>query len=107
MNKTYTEEVKEIAYLIGQFYLTENDNDYEATTKKIQRLRINDIEILDKVVNIELSCPSIIIGKRGEDVLKLEEYLKTHGYAKLTITETKQHIEDFLIPVDYSDLESL
>lgn len=104
MYKIFPKETQEVARIIGQFYLEKNGNDYVATEDEITRLQITDIEVEHKSkVIIELSRPGLLIGKRGENCEKLQNYLSMRGFHKLEIKEAKQNILDFLVPYEYND----
>ena len=95
-------EVREVAQMIGTFYLSKNNGDYEAAEKEIDRLRIAKIEVADGVVFILSARPGILIGKRGENIGALQEHLGK----KIKIFEEKDSLRDYLITypeTDYAD----
>lgn len=95
----YSNEIKEIAADIGQFFLDKNKGDYLKTKHEIENMRVNSISIDDNKVIIELSRPGLLIGWRGEQIHSLIKHLERD----VRIVETPNHIEDYLIPYHYND----
>ncbi len=87
-----SEEIKHIAQQIGQFILTENHGDYKAANDFITKLRINRLELVGGKLVIETSRPGLLIGKRGEQIEKLQAYLNL----PLHIEETREHVTDYM-----------
>lgn len=99
MPSIFTPEQRWIAKKIGEFYLDKNNGDHEKANEEISRVRFNHVEFLnDNRVLLEVSRPGILIGKRGENIEKLQEFL---GH-KLYIKETVEHIMDhmYVYPVE-------
>lgn len=93
-----SEEVKDIAHCIGQFFLEKNELDYKAACAEIEKLRINNLSIIDEqTIEIETSRPGLIIGRRGELIDKLSKYLKK----EIKIVETKETLLDYLLPYNW------
>lgn len=98
-----SEEVKEIACKIGQFFLEKNELDYKAACLEIEKLRINNLSIFSKRTNgettieIETSRPGLVIGRHGEQIDKLSKYLGV----KIRLVETKETILDYLLPFNW------
>lgn len=94
MRKKLNEKLIDIVSLIGEFYLRKNDNDYVKTSVEIKQLKITEIKLDDKSVLITLKRPGLLIGKRGENIDKLEKFLSM----KVKIFETENSELDYLIP---------
>jgi transcription antitermination factor NusA-like protein len=89
-----SEEVKNVARKIGQFYLEKNNQNYELTEKDIDNLRISKIEIVDDKIAITTAAPGRLIGMRGKNILLLQEYLGQ----KVKIIEEMDPLFVYLIP---------
>lgn len=98
-----SEEVKNIAYRIGQFFLEKNKLDYDAACDEIKKLRINNLSIFKEITNgkttieIETSCPGLVIGRRGEQIDKLSKYLGM----EIRLVETRETLLDYLLPYNW------
>lgn len=98
-----SEEVKDIAHRIGQFFLEKNELDYKAACAEIEKLRINNLSIYEKRTNgkttieIETSRPGLVIGRRGEQIDKLSKYLGV----EIRLVETKETLLDYLLPYNW------
>lgn len=95
----YSDEVKEIAADIGQFFLDKLNGDFGKTRVFIESMRINSISLNDNKITIELSRPGLLIGWRGKQIEDLIKYLGRD----IHIVETMEHIEDCIIPYNYED----
>lgn len=89
-----SDEVREVASQIGQFYLQKNSYDYAATEKEITSLRITTLEIKEGEVVITLARPGSIIGRKGENIEKLTKFLNR----KIRIVEDKDPLYYWLVP---------
>ena len=91
---------QEIAMVIGQYYLKKNDGDYTATQAEVEKLRITSIRSLGpgEGIEITLSRPGLLIGRRGAEIEALSQFLGM----KVKIVECRDHWLDWLVPVDYS-----
>lgn len=97
----FTEKEQKIISGIGQFFLNKNDQDFKKTEQQLLAMHITDIYPLTNRVIIVLRRPGLIIGKRGQTVEELKNFL---GLSEIIIIEdAKPHINDFLIPYDYND----
>lgn len=101
---TLSNKVKDIAGLIGEFYLQKNNGNYAAAEHEIRKLNITELSISiteltdDAKVVITLGRPGLIIGRKGENYEKLAQFLRqTAGYG-LEIMEAKEQLLDYLIP---------
>lgn len=100
----------DVAAEIGMFYLEKNKFDYEKTRYEINRLYITNIctvtDSKEPLVSIETKRPGLLIGKRGQNITALEEYIGM----KIYIMEAPARETDYLVPepVDESvwELES-
>ena len=89
-----SEEIKDAARKIGQFYLEKNYRDFKAAEIEINRTRITKLEVLDNIITIYTERPGILIGVRGENISALEKFLN----AKLRIIEEIDVLSYYLIP---------
>jgi len=58
-----------------EFYYEKNNKDSDATYEEIQNLQISQIECLYNGLIIFLASPGIFIGKRGENIERLTNYM--------------------------------
>jgi ribosomal protein S3 len=88
---------RDFARFIGEFYLDKNKGDYKKTNEEIADLRITKIDYNFRTLSITIGRPGLIIGRRGENIDKLKEYLSKQiiGSFELKI------IEDMIIPCLY------
>lgn len=84
----------EAAQAIGLFYLEKNKGNYAKTSDEITTLQFTDVSVDDEVVVITTKRPGLLIGKRGENVDKLQNYLGR----KIRIIETAPNAVDFVVP---------
>lgn len=89
-----TQEVRDIAQKIGQFYLQKYDNDYQLAEQELIRLQITKIEVEPEMVRITLARPGILIGRRGINIENLTKFLGV----KVFIIEDQDPIYSWLIP---------
>jgi ribosomal protein S3 len=90
-------ENRDFARMIGEFYLIKNRGDYKKTSEEIATIQITGVDYNCRVLRIVTGRPGLIIGRRGENIDKLKEYvLKQIG----EIFELKI-IEDKVIPYLY------
>ena len=107
----YTSKEKEVISQIGKFFLERNlkksDNEtkihqvYLQTREEIQDLCITRIIFTsDQSIDIYLGRPGLLIGKKGEQIDALSEYLnKKYGINKIQIREDDLFMH--LIPNDW------
>ncbi|HQM07568.1 MAG TPA: KH domain-containing protein [Bacilli bacterium] len=107
----YTSKEKEVISQIGKFFLERNlkksDNEtklhqvYLQTREEIQDLCITRIIFTsDQSIDIYLGRPGLLIGKKGEQIDALSEYLnKKYGINKIQIREDNLFM--YLIPNDW------
>lgn len=91
-----SEEVKDVARDIGQFYLKKNNGDYKATAQEVLALRISKIEVANGEVSITTGRPGLLIGKRGTNIDALSHHLKV----KIKIIEDIDHLSFYLVPYE-------
>lgn len=85
---------------IGQFFLKKNEGDHVKANDEILRLQIVRIEVITSaLVLIETSRPGLLIGRRGETVEQLKEFLGK----SIHIKECKENIVDFMFVYDEFD----
>jgi len=61
---------------IGQFYLEKHNDDHDAAAKEVEKLRLRDIQLFEKLLVITLSRPGNLIGLKGSNIHALEKHLK-------------------------------
>ena len=89
------------AQMIGQFYLQLNDCDYKKAIADITNLCITKVEWKGNTVHITLSRPGLLIGRRGENIDKLLEYIMKMTENKgIIIDIIEDQIIGWLIPYD-------
>lgn len=99
---TMTDDIREIAAKIGQFYLNKNNYDYNITRKELLELNIHNIQIINfpfKKILIYTSRPGLLIGKRGQNFKALEAWI---GYP-IEIKE-QENLLWYLVPEEQYDL---
>lgn len=89
-----TPEIREMAALIGQFYLRKHNNDYIAAEKAIVDLRISDLRVEGDKVIIVTARPGLLIGRRGQNIDELTAFLNK----KIHIIEDMDPLLEWLIP---------
>lgn len=94
-----SEEVKDVASRIGQFYLEKNHGDYKAAEKEITDLRISEITVVNNIASITTARPGLLIGKKGTNIDALNKYLQ----AEIRIIEDKVPLCYFLIPYPFDE----
>lgn len=101
LNKKQESENREIARHIGEYYLEKNNFDYKKTEEDVSILGITQIEHKKDTIIITLQRCGILIGRRGENIDKLQKFLASKTkYTKLDIKEN--NIISWLIPCNYS-----
>lgn len=93
-----SEEVKEICYEIGQFFLQKNNGDLCLTAREVTNLGISLVEIVDGEVRITLNRVGLLLGRRGEQIGKLIDFLGKD----IRVIEQYDNFNNYLIPYDYS-----
>jgi hypothetical protein len=88
------DNVKEVASLIGEFYLRKNDGDYDETADEIDALRIKEIVLEGNVVHIHTLRPGLLIGRRGTNIDALVKFLERD----VKVHEVQDDILNWLIP---------
>lgn len=91
-----TDESKEVAARIGNFYLRKNNGDYAASQKEIEQLRISKVEVTvdGNCVIITTARPGLVIGRRGQNIDALTDALRM----KVRIVEEADPLDSYLIP---------
>lgn len=96
-NNQKPKEVMNVLHDIGQFFLQENCGDYHKTEDDIRKLRILDVTVDGDVVYIYLCRVGLLIGRKGERITKLTEFLGK----KIHMIEDND-INDMIVPWDDS-----
>ena len=91
-----TKNQKELAEQIGLFYLSKCEGNYDKAREEIERSGITNILPIKDIAVIWTRRPGILIGKRGENIEKLESFI----HYKIHIIE-EESILDYIIP--YND----
>lgn len=94
------ENIREIAKIIGEYFLERNGGDYSKTELDLLRLGISNIAQRDDgKIAITTARPGLLIGKRGETVDKLTKRLgKT-----IHIIEEMDPLINYLVPQKEED----
>lgn len=99
----FTDEAKEVAANIGQFYLQKNKGNHKAAEAELTGLRIVDIKIAKqdgrRDVAIYTFRPGLIIGVKGKNIDALEKWLKT----KVRVFESDCWL-NHLVPLNFDEL---
>lgn len=103
-----SDDMKDVAKKIGQFYLKKNEGDYKKTAEELLHLCISKIEVenppifaaeASKVVRITTARPGLLIGKRGLVVEALQEHLNM----EVRVIEESHSLLDLMTPVQYEE----
>lgn len=84
---------------IGLFYLKKHNGSYEKAAAEIEKLRVTNVTLEEEEVHIECVRVGIFIGRRGENIKNLEDFLER----KIVLSETKVDWTYLLTPTDYYD----
>ena len=87
-----------IASKIGRFYAEKHGWDTAAANKEILSLRISDIVINSDGIEIHLSRPGLLIGRRGTNIEALQRFLG----CRIHIEEVND-ISDYMLVYDPED----
>lgn len=98
---------KDIARAIGYFYFERENKDEGEAIEAIKNLQIHKIEYTDGVVIITLSRPGLLIGKKGENITSLVEYLKKEFKDMKEIRIKEDNILYHLYAFDLRYLETI
>lgn len=95
----------EAASKISKFYRIKNGNNeskecYKAAREEISKLKIVDIKATEGEVSIHLARPGLLIGKKGENIGALQQYLGT----RINIVESF-HWDEILMEYPYDPLD--
>ena len=98
--------LQNLAQTIGAFYLEKNAGDYKEATDEIIQLGVTKLDFHGSKVSISLTRPGLLIGRRGENIDKLKEYLSKQLKQKINIAIIEDVITGWLIPYEpYSDAD--
>lgn len=95
---SFSEEQKDIAHKIGQFYLIKNNYNYEVAAEQIIVCGITDLQVVEEEVEIHCTKPGLLLGKKCLNLLALADHLGL----PIKIIESNS-IVDFIIPDCYGD----
>ena len=91
--------IREAAKLIGEFYLQKNNGDYNKTEQEIINLRISKLEIIGNKLHITTELPGWLIGKRGENIYKIETLFKEKMQLGISVSEDQDCLQSCLVPI--------
>ena len=95
-----SQNLVDIATLIGLFFLEKNEHNYEKTATEIQTMGICDVsENSDGSILIKTSRPGLLIGRKGTTIEGLSKFIKR----KIDIEEVKWSWNDLITPYDWRD----
>ncbi len=94
-------EVREVAQSIGQFYLKKNGGDIEKANQEIEALRITKIEVGENCVAlITIERPGLLIGRMGTNIDALTQHLSSLCPKGIRILEESDPIGSWLMVTD-------
>ena len=100
-----TQQVKDIAQKIGQYYLKKHNGSYDACADAIDALRISKIEVDETSVSITTARPGMLIGVKGNNIDALSQFLDGGIGLKIKVIEDRDTLRDYLVPVDPKEFE--
>lgn len=90
---------KDIARAIGYFYYEKENQNEDNAIKAINDIQIQNIEYNDGTLCITLGRPGIFIGKRGENIMAITNYLRKEfdSFKEIKLREDSVicHLYDF------------
>jgi len=94
---------RDVARLISEFYLNKNRENpietmYDKAREEIQSLGITNVNINKDTVTITLSRCGLLIGRRGENIDKMQSFLSEALKRKISINIIEDKIIQYLIP---------
>lgn len=100
-----SEEVRDFARKIGQFYLQKLEGDYTLATQAVVDLQISKLEVResDGSLAITTARPGLLIGVRGKNIDALTKYLGVH----VKIIEEPDPLIHYLIPHEPPDPDEI
>lgn len=96
-----SQQIKEVAHNIGQFYLNKCKFNYDEARKAIEGLHISKVDVVNNTVQITTARPGILIGARGENIENLTKFLNM----KVCLFEDMDPLIEHLIPHRYDNDE--
>ena len=99
--------LRDLASCIGQFYLSKEKFDYQKASESVTALCISNLNIKGNEVIITLGRPGLLIGRKGENIDALGDYITQYYKRKITIRVKEEQILQDLIPYfeDDSDID--
>ena len=110
-----TDKEKEIARIIGNYYLGQFNNDYQKCYDRLTEMGIKKVEYrqaeqsvfknddIISTVYVTLSRPGLLIGKYGKTIADITEQLSLTFKETIKIHIIEDELDDFLYPIDWSD----
>ena len=103
LERKSTEKYREVARLIGEYYLEKQDlsikERYVKAREEILSLGITEIKTKDITIIITLQRPGLLIGRRGENIEKLKTFISSRTlYKNIEIKE--DNIICWCVPYD-------
>lgn len=105
-------EIK-VARLIGQFYVQQNRNlkdinkIYKKANEDIIMLHITRIQVKGNIITITLTRPGLLIGRRGENIDALTNFLSKELKHKITLNIIEDMINGHLFPYNPQDYDDI
>ena len=98
--------ILKVVYAIQEFYLSKYDNEentYVKAREDIGKLEVTELDYKGDTFTITLQRPGLLIGRKGENINSLNEFLRNRvdGKIKISIKETK-YVGSLMPYQDYS-----
>lgn len=98
-----SQQVKDTAIKIGEFYLNKHQGDLAKAHREIRDLQVTDLIVFKNMVIIKTCRPGLLIGPKGNNISNLATSLGKHVH----IIEDENELEGWLLPCenDYDDYD--
>jgi len=100
-------DLKNIAIQIGEYYLQRHNGSHELACDEIKLLGVVGLTLRKTLygytLEITLIRPGILIGRRGENIEKLKDFLSTVFSKRIAIKIIEDKIIQHIFPYDASD----
>ena len=103
----HRDRCQQVARLIGEFYLAQDNNSYVEASKSIQMLGITKIDVMGNKITITLTRPGILIGRRGENIDALTAYLSRYLEDTITINIIEERVTPCLFPYEPYSMDDI
>ncbi len=90
--------VREACKTIGEFYLQKNKGNYPLAADEIIKLHITKVAINENRLCITAGRVGILIGRRGENITNLTNFIQERLQMEVRIFEDEDGLIDCLIP---------